>query len=810
MSIRISELPQTNEITDDDLLAVVDNNIDTTMKIEAKTIKDYNNKEILEEIDTINTTLETKQDTLVAGDNIEIDEENVISTPSYVAGDNIHIDENKVISAEYLAYDDTQIKQDIANLDNNKVDKVEGKDLSTNDFTNEYKDKVDNAIVYDDTEIRQEIANLDSSKVDKVEGKGLSSNDYTNEEKTKLSSLENYDDTEVKGDISDLQTNKADKTEIPDVSNFITSSVDNLVNYYKKSETYTQSEVNNLIGAIQQFHYEIVQTLPQTGATNILYLVPKTTTEIQNVYDEYVYANNGWEKIGDTQIDLSDYVTITMLNNALANYTTTTDLTTLLNGKVDKITGKSLSTNDFTNELKTKLEGLENYDDTEITSELENKVDKVTGKGLSTNDLTDELLNKINNVNGTSVLKVNTLSENLTPTSGETYRTNWNKVLSYFKNNPDGLVIFNSTITLEHHDTKIMYNTTEITDNTTTLRLVTVPYLKTNSTSETYYSTKIGNTYHCYDVSFNGDVVTTVNHRNASQDFRSSYYPKYVADLLLNLKQDTIQYSTMPTANSTTLGKVVQYIGTTDSTYTNGYFYQCVSDGATTPTYSWTRIDVQPSGSSIQVDTIPTASSTNLGNIVQYVGVSGNKYKKGYFYECYQTTSSNYSWRLVGTQGTQDRPYNLSLSSNLIIQDLLVGEYIVELNGYDILYRLQDPSGGGGYIYKSLDNLPTDIVTLHIVKELSYDNKIYAYFVQNDGNIQYIYDSVMLYDYVIENTLPSDIVKLTGSQTISGKKTFTTLPESSVAPTTNNQFTNKSYVDTAISNAIGTALGGSY
>lgn len=123
--------------------------------------------------------------------------------------------------------------------------------------------------------------------------------------------------------------------DIPDVSNFITRSVDDLVNYYKKSETYTQSEVNNLIGAIQQFHYEIVQTLPATGANNILYLVPKSESQTSNYYDEYVYANNNWEKIGDTEIDLSNYVTITQLNTALSNYTTTAQLTTLLNAKQD-------------------------------------------------------------------------------------------------------------------------------------------------------------------------------------------------------------------------------------------------------------------------------------------------------------------------------------------------------------------------------------------------------------------------------------------------------------------------------------------
>lgn len=64
-----------------------------------------------------------------------------------------------------------------------------------------------------------------------------------------------------------------------------------------------------------------------------------------------------------------------------------------------------------------------------------------------------------------------------------------------------------------------------------------------------------------------------------------------------NGKQDTIQYSTMPTASSTNLGQIVQYTGTTDSTYTNGYFYECVSDGGDPATYSWENINIQPASS---------------------------------------------------------------------------------------------------------------------------------------------------------------------------------------------------------------------
>lgn len=54
---------------------------------------------------------------------------------------------------------------------------------------------------------------------------------------------------------------------------------------------------------------------------------------------------------------------------------------TALANKVDKITGKGLSTNDYTDTAKAIVDS--------VTTNLENKVDKIAGKGLSTNDYTD-------------------------------------------------------------------------------------------------------------------------------------------------------------------------------------------------------------------------------------------------------------------------------------------------------------------------------------------------------------------------------------------------------------------------------------
>ena len=63
------------------------------------------------------------------------------------------------------------------------------------------------------------------------------------------------------------------------------------------------------------------------------------------------------------------------------------DLDTDLDKKVDKVTGKGLSTNDFTNAYKETLDGL--------NTALGKKVDKVTGKGLSTEDYTTEEKTKL-------------------------------------------------------------------------------------------------------------------------------------------------------------------------------------------------------------------------------------------------------------------------------------------------------------------------------------------------------------------------------------------------------------------------------
>ena len=186
----------------------------------------------------------------------------------------------------------------------------------------------------------ENITNLSQNKVDKVPGKGLSEADFTSEEKAKLDNLPANPapqaTTYTKDEVNNL------------IRDFITASVNNLVNYYLKGETYTKEEVQTLINAVKQFTYESVQTLPTASAAtmNKIYLVPSTNPKTQNVKDEFItvvtvdqgMTTYSWEQIGTTTIDLSNYYTISQtdaaitnaLNAALASYSTTGQMNTAI------------------------------------------------------------------------------------------------------------------------------------------------------------------------------------------------------------------------------------------------------------------------------------------------------------------------------------------------------------------------------------------------------------------------------------------------------------------------------------------------
>lgn len=89
------------------------------------------------------------------------------------------------------------------------------------------------------------------------------------------------------------------------------------------------------------------------------------------------------------------------LNTALATKVETSDFNTALAGKVDTVSGKQLSTEDFTTAYKNQLDGLNttltqmNNDIVDLDEIILGKVDTVAGKDLSTNDFTNAYKNKL-------------------------------------------------------------------------------------------------------------------------------------------------------------------------------------------------------------------------------------------------------------------------------------------------------------------------------------------------------------------------------------------------------------------------------
>lgn len=207
-------------------------------------------------------------------------------------------------------------------------------------------------------------------KVDKEEGKGLSEQNYTSSEKQKLADLPTaLEITQMLGLKQDVLTWDNVPTEgsthaiysgavYAAIQDFITKAVNDLVNYYTKQQTYSKTEVDNLIAAIKQFTIVSVPELPTASADTMgkIYLVPAETPAQQNVKDEYITiatseggtTTYSWECIGSTAIDLSNYPTIQDMNDAiaaaLAAYYTKTETDAEIAAAIGAIVDLSLET----------------------------------------------------------------------------------------------------------------------------------------------------------------------------------------------------------------------------------------------------------------------------------------------------------------------------------------------------------------------------------------------------------------------------------------------------------------------------------
>lgn len=198
--------------------------------------------------------------------------------------------------------------------------------------------------------------------VAKETGKVLTSNDFTNELKTKLEGIEEGAQKNV---ITGIKLGTA---ALSPVEGVVT------IDAYTKGEADTA--IATAVANSKHASFEKADSIPtaETAKENVLYLVMNATTKH---YDIYAKVDDKVELLDDTTVDLTNYFTKDQVTTAITEATkdkadkattlegygitdamTRTEITTELGKKVDAVEGKTLTSNDFTNELKTKLEGV--------------------------------------------------------------------------------------------------------------------------------------------------------------------------------------------------------------------------------------------------------------------------------------------------------------------------------------------------------------------------------------------------------------------------------------------------------------------
>lgn len=184
-------------------------------------------------------------------------------------------------------------------------------------------------------------------KVDKIEGKGLSTNDFTTAEKNKLARLSNYDDTAVKADISALKSGKANKSDV-----------------YTKTET--DGRITSKISEVVAGAPEDFDTLKEMSdwisghedsAAAMNTAIQKNAADISNLQTDKV------DKIAGMGLSENNFTDLEKAKLALLTYyddkAIKADISALQSGKVDKEAGKGLSSNDYTTTEKEKLAGID-------------------------------------------------------------------------------------------------------------------------------------------------------------------------------------------------------------------------------------------------------------------------------------------------------------------------------------------------------------------------------------------------------------------------------------------------------------------
>ena len=158
------------------------------------------------------------------------------------------------------------------------------------------------------------------------------------------------DKTKLDGVATGAQANKIESVKVngtaltPDSSKAV--NVD--LSAYAKSADVTK-EIASAVSGVTQIDYSVVEALPSTGKKGVIYLVANSGSG-NNIYDEYIYINSKFEKLGSREMDLSSYAKKTDIPTKVSSltndsgYQTAAQVTSAINAKLVAMTDTELNT----------------------------------------------------------------------------------------------------------------------------------------------------------------------------------------------------------------------------------------------------------------------------------------------------------------------------------------------------------------------------------------------------------------------------------------------------------------------------------
>lgn len=158
------------------------------------------------------------------------------------------------------------------------------------------------------------------------------------------------DKTKLNGVATGAQANKIESVKVNGTALTIDSSkaVNVDLTAYAKSADVTK-EIASAVSGVTQIDYSVVEALPSTGKKGVIYLVANSGSG-NNIYDEYIYINSKFEKLGSREMDLSSYAKKTDIPTKVSSltndsgYQTAAQVTSAINAKLVVMTDTELNT----------------------------------------------------------------------------------------------------------------------------------------------------------------------------------------------------------------------------------------------------------------------------------------------------------------------------------------------------------------------------------------------------------------------------------------------------------------------------------